>query len=92
VLRVIRRLLTRPECFRLEREFAGPDLPREGKCTLSRHTQQRCGKGSAHGGDGQKELRIFNVMGVNDPTRESSELNVSDSKPHVPVIKAAERR
>jgi hypothetical protein len=39
VLQVIRRLLTRPECFRLEREFAGPDLPRGGKCTLSRHTQ-----------------------------------------------------
>jgi hypothetical protein len=38
VLQVIRRLLTRPECFRLEREFAGPDLHREGKCTLSRHT------------------------------------------------------
>ena len=25
VLQVIRRLLTRPECFRLEREFAGPE-------------------------------------------------------------------
>ena len=26
VLQAIRRLLTRPECFRLEREFAGPDF------------------------------------------------------------------
>ena len=38
VLQVIRRLLTRPECFRLEREFADPGLHRGGKCTLSRHT------------------------------------------------------
>jgi hypothetical protein len=37
VLQVIRCLLTRPECFRLEREFAGPDSHRGGKCTLSRH-------------------------------------------------------
>jgi hypothetical protein len=29
VLQVIRRLLTRPECFRLEREFAGPDFTGE---------------------------------------------------------------
>jgi hypothetical protein len=27
VLQTIRRLLIRPECFRLEREFAGPDPP-----------------------------------------------------------------
>ena len=26
VLQTIRRLLIRPECFRLEREFAGPDF------------------------------------------------------------------
>src|ERR1019366_5453953 len=41
VLQVIRRLLTRPECFRLEREFAGPDFHRGGWCTLARRTQQR---------------------------------------------------
>ena len=39
VLQVIRRLLTRPECFRLEREFAGPDSHRGEQCTLPRHTQ-----------------------------------------------------
>ena len=40
VLQAIRRLLTRPECFRLEREFAGPDFHRGEQCTLARHTQQ----------------------------------------------------
>ena len=40
VLQAIRHLLTRPECFRLERELAGPDLNREKQCTLARHTQQ----------------------------------------------------
>jgi transposase len=29
VLQAVRRLLTRPECFRLEREFAGPDFTGE---------------------------------------------------------------
>lgn len=38
VLQAIRRLLTRPEYFRLEREFAGPDFHRGEQCTLSRHT------------------------------------------------------
>jgi hypothetical protein len=42
VLQVIRYLLTRSECFRLERELAGPDFHRGEWCTLSRHTQQRC--------------------------------------------------
>jgi hypothetical protein len=41
VLQAIRRLLTRPECFRLEREFAGPDFLRGEQCTLSRHTHQQ---------------------------------------------------
>jgi hypothetical protein len=41
VLQVIRRLLTRPGCFRLEREFAGPDFHRGEQCTLARHTHQR---------------------------------------------------
>jgi len=41
VLQVIRCLLTRPECFRLEREFAGPDFHRGEPHTLTRHTQQR---------------------------------------------------
>src|ERR1017187_4875080 len=49
VLQVIRRLLPRPECFRLEREFAGPDLHRGGKCTLTRHTQQRSRTSAASG-------------------------------------------
>jgi hypothetical protein len=40
VLQTIRRLLIRPECFRLEREFAGPDFHRGEQCTLSRHTKQ----------------------------------------------------
>jgi hypothetical protein len=39
VLQTIRRLLIRPECFRLEREFAGPDFRRGERRTLSRHTQ-----------------------------------------------------
>ena len=38
VLQVIRRLLTRPECFRLEREFAGPDFHRGGKVHLYQGT------------------------------------------------------
>ena len=37
MLQAIRRLLTRPECFRLEREFAGPDFHRGEQCTLARH-------------------------------------------------------
>jgi hypothetical protein len=41
VLQAIRRLLTRPEYFRLEREFAGPDFHRGEQCTFSRHTDQR---------------------------------------------------
>ena len=40
VLQVIRRLLTRPGCFRLERELAGPDFHRGEPCTLARHTHQ----------------------------------------------------
>lgn len=40
VLQTIRRLLIRPECFRLEREFAGLDLNRGEWCTLTRHTEQ----------------------------------------------------
>jgi len=40
VLQAIRRLLTRPEYFRLEREFAGPDFHRGEQCTFSRHTSQ----------------------------------------------------
>jgi hypothetical protein len=40
VLQTIRRLLIRSECFRLEREFAGPDLPRGEQCTLARRTEQ----------------------------------------------------
>ena len=40
VLQTIRRLLIRPECFRLEREFAGPVFHRGEQCTLSRHTEQ----------------------------------------------------
>jgi hypothetical protein len=36
VLQTIRRLLIRSECFRLEREFAGPDLPRGEQCTLAK--------------------------------------------------------
>ena len=39
VVQTIRRLLIRPECFRLEREFAGPDFDWEEQCTLSRHTE-----------------------------------------------------
>jgi uncharacterized DUF497 family protein len=41
VLQVIRCLLTRPECFRLERELAGPDFHRGEQCALARHTEQR---------------------------------------------------
>ena len=38
VLQTICRLLIRPECFRLEREFAGLDFHQGEQCTLSRHT------------------------------------------------------
>src|SRR3954453_772344 len=41
VLQTIRRLLIRPECFRLEREFAGLDFHQGEQCALSRHTQHR---------------------------------------------------
>ena len=40
VLQIIRRLLTRPDCFRLEREFAGPDFHRGERCALPRHTDR----------------------------------------------------
>ena len=45
VLQAICRLLTRPEYFRLEREFAGPDFHRGEQCTFSRHTFQHCRTG-----------------------------------------------
>jgi hypothetical protein len=38
VLQAIRRLLTRSEYFRLEREFAGLDFHQGEQCALSRHT------------------------------------------------------
>jgi len=41
VLQVIRRLLTRSEYFRLEREFAGLDFHQGEQCALARHTHQR---------------------------------------------------
>ena len=41
VLQAICRLLTRPECFRLEREFAGLDFHQGEQCTLARHTHQQ---------------------------------------------------
>jgi hypothetical protein len=41
VLQTIRRLLIRPECFRLEREFAGLGFHQGEQCTLTRHTHQR---------------------------------------------------
>src|SRR4029077_3716353 len=44
VLQTIRRLLIRPECFRLEREFAGPVFHRGEQCTLSRHTERSGGE------------------------------------------------
>jgi hypothetical protein len=40
VLQAIRRLLTRPKCFRLERELAGPDFHRGKQRALPRHTPQ----------------------------------------------------
>ena len=40
VLQIIRRLLIRSECFRLEREFAGPLFHRGEQCTLARRTEQ----------------------------------------------------
>ena len=40
MLQTIRRLLIRPECFRLEREFAGLGFHQGEQCTLPRHTQQ----------------------------------------------------
>ena len=61
VLQVIRRLLTRPECFRLEREFAGPDSHRGGKCTLSRHTQQRRRTGAAGRRSGTEQLSVCRI-------------------------------
>ncbi len=41
VLQVNRRLLTRSECFRLERELAGPDFHRGRGYAFARHTKQR---------------------------------------------------
>jgi hypothetical protein len=38
VLQTIRRLLIRFRCFRLEREFAGPDFHRGEQCTFSQGT------------------------------------------------------
>ena len=44
VLQTIRRLLIRSECFRLEREFAGPVFHRGEQCTLARRTKQSGGE------------------------------------------------
>src|SRR3954466_2336194 len=45
VLQTIRRLLIRPECFRLEREFAGLGFHQGEQCTLTRHTHEHGGAG-----------------------------------------------
>jgi hypothetical protein len=42
VLQIIRRLLTRPEYFRLERELAGLDFHQGEQCALTRHTLEHC--------------------------------------------------
>ena len=42
VLQVICHLLTRPGCFRLERESPGGTWYPRNPCTLTGHTQQRC--------------------------------------------------
>jgi hypothetical protein len=46
VLQVICHLLTRPGCFRLERELPGGTWFPRNLCTLAGHTQQRGGKGN----------------------------------------------
>ena len=61
VLQAIRRLLTRPECFRLEREFAGPDFHRGEPCTLARHTQQRRRTCDAAYDSGSEELAVLRI-------------------------------
>ena len=43
VLQAIRRLLTRPEYFRLEREFAGPDFHRGEQCSHRTWSRNRFG-------------------------------------------------
>jgi len=58
VLQAIRRLLTRPEYFRLEREFAGPDFHRGEQCTFSRHTFQHCRTGHQTPDNNAKECAL----------------------------------
>ncbi len=63
VLQAIRRLLTRPEYFRLEREFAGPDFHRGEQCTFSRHTLQYGGAFDAPDRNGPPELIVQRQRG-----------------------------
>ena len=50
VLQTIRRLLIRPECFRLERELAGLGFHQGEQCTLARHTRHHAERAPRHGG------------------------------------------
>jgi hypothetical protein len=63
VLQAICRLLARPEYFRLEREFAGPDLHRGKQCTLSRHTHQHRRKRHQARGSDKKERALRRSRG-----------------------------
>jgi len=64
VLQTIRRLLIRPECFRLEREFAGPVFHRGEQCTLSRHTEQSRGKFPSSGATTRAQNATVQVSSI----------------------------
>jgi len=79
VLQAIRRLLTRPKCFRLEREFAGLGFHQGEQCTFARHTTklpraQPCSlKHSASfpaTGDADPPLRTGEPPGAASPRRQ----------------------
>ena len=89
VLQTIRRLLIRPECFRLEREFAGPVFHRGEQCTLSRHTEQSRGKLPSSGATPRAQDATVQVSSIRAvlpqcPCRHPQHIQ-SATPPHLPI-------
>ena len=64
VLQTIRRLLIRSECFRLEREFAGPVFHRGEQCTLARRTEQSRGELASGGATTRAQVAAVQVGSI----------------------------
>ena len=72
VLQTIRRLLIRPECFRLEREFAGPVFHRGEQCTLARRTKQSGGEFASSGAPARAQDATLQISGIGATLSERS--------------------